>query len=151
MLKALWLVPLTALIVSFPTHAFLWGPDSYEECYADEMKDRPSGQGFSIRRLCRKKFPKLSSFAELDHTGKLYCEGFIFDPPIWTLKVSATKLTLAPLPNLPLPIKRRNRESLFAEDSTLSLAFSVRVNFLTGEGTAWVKGSSASYFTCSEN
>jgi hypothetical protein len=149
MLRVPWLVPLIALIVSSPTHAFFWGLDSYEECYANEMKDRPLGQASSIRNLCRKKFPKLSSFVESGYTGELHCEGFFPDPPIWTLKVSAKKLTLAHLPNLPLAIKRRNSESLFAEDPEIPL--SMRVSFLTGEGTAWAAKATSFYFTCSEN
>ena len=149
MLKALWLAPLTTLIVSSPTHAFFGGHDSYEECYADEMKDRPSGQASSIRNLCRKKFPKLSSFVESGYIGELHCEGFFPNPPIWTLRVSATKVIPVHLQGLPLTIKRRNRESLFAEDPEIPL--SVRLNFLTGEGMAWTGEATSFYFTCSEN
>lgn len=151
MLNTLQAFFFSILMVGSPAHAFLWGPASYEECYAEEMKDRPRSQATIIRNLCRKKFPKLSSFAEIDHTGELYCEGFFPDPPIWTLKASATKLTFEPVPNLTLVIKRRNRESLFADVSEPNRAIRVRISFLTGEGEIWIDETRSISFTCSES
>jgi len=54
-------------------NAWPWGPQTYEECVAKEMKGRPSNQTGIVDESCRKQFPALPSFTKTSRNGLLQC------------------------------------------------------------------------------
>ena len=54
-------------------NAGIFGPSSFEECMAKEMKGRSDSQIRLVRDLCRKKFPAFPDYVDMRKNGVLNC------------------------------------------------------------------------------
>ena len=135
------------IFISFESYAF-WGPKSFEECMAKEMKGRAKEQIEIIENLCYKKFPTLKNFMDNKYYGEIICNtssGNSFRLNITQDSVSRFKILIR---NSTL-IAAEDREFHIFDNSGIRFELSLETGIATMRSIA--NRSSKTSFNCLEN
>lgn len=71
--KTLLILYVFLVLPSSQVLAWPWGPQTFDECVLEEMKGRTKDQRSIVNSVCLNRFPKIPSFLEVNHEGKLKC------------------------------------------------------------------------------
>lgn len=138
LLKLLLLLIAGSIVGPCQAFSWPWGHNNFEECVADEMKDRESDQISIVRSACRKRFSATPNFANLNHVGTLSCafkSNMFFSVEIGLNSINVGKLNfqiidrtkekihgkLVKIPNLP---------DGYDENTTINFNFETGLGFI---------------------
>lgn len=122
--------------------AFLWGPRTFEECLAAEMKGRQASQTGIVRASCRKRFPAIPAFMSTSRQGTIRCSN-TYQGLDLEIDVRSDRLAIG---DLTFVISQRTKEQVRAvisnsgQEVAIGNGSQLTVNFELGEAVLAVRG-----------